>query len=344
MLAFGALFAMPLTGVLIGRHGSRAVSWVSALLFGPALVTLALASDFASLCAAFFAYGVAAGALDVSMNAQGVTVEERHRRPLMSSFHGMFSLGAMAGALVAGPVAGAGIGLWPHFLVVGAIVLLMGSLACHVMLPAAVDVTTQGPTFAKPSRDLLAFGIIAFCALLGEGAVGDWSAVYLHGHLLADAEFAAAAFAAFSVTMAIGRFTGDALVARLGDAVVLRAGGLLAGLGLTATLVVGRTDVAIIGFGLVGAGLSCVFPIALAAAARSSEQAGAAIAGVCTIGYFGLLAGPPAIGFLAELSGLPIALGLVVLSCVVIFGLGGRAQPLGLVVRPATDPTGRSLH
>lgn len=340
MLAFGALFAMPLTGVLIGRHGSRTVTRVAASLFGAALATLALAGSFASLCAAFFAYGVASGALDVAMNAQGVTVEERHRRPIMSSFHGMFSLGAMAGALVAGPIAGAAIGLWPHLLAIGAIVLALGSVACHWMLPIALDATTQGPTFVRPSRDLLVFGFIAFCALLGEGAIGDWSAVYLRGHLLADAEIAAAAFAAFSLMMAIGRFTGDALVARLGDAAVLRGGGLIASLGLAGTLLAGRTDVAIVGFGLVGAGLSCVFPIVLTAAARSSEQAaGVAIAGVCTLGYFGFLAGPPVIGFLAELSGLPVALGLVVAACAVIVILGGRAQRHRLAVHPVDSAT-----
>jgi fucose permease len=136
---------------------------------------------------------------------------------------------------------------------------------------------------------------------------------------------AAAAFAAFSLMMAAGRFSGDRLVARFGGDPVVRAGGALAAFGLGLTLVIGHPIVAVIGFGLVGAGISCVFPVVLSSAARAPDlPPSAAIAAVCTVGYFGFLLGPPMIGGLAELIGLPAALGLVVLLCALIAALGSR--------------------
>jgi fucose permease len=271
-------------------------------------------------------YGAAGGCLDVAMNAQGIAVERGYRRPVMSSFHGMFSLGAMVGAGTTGVLASLGVGMMAQFLAIGALTLLLGPLAKCAMLPAGADSGAQGPGFALPSRSLLALGAIAFCGLLGEGAIGDWSAVYLHRSLSADTEVAAMAFAVFSLTMALGRFTGDRIVARFGGGAVVCGGGALAALGLGGTLLIGRPEVAVIGFGLVGAGLSCVFPVALSAATRMpGMSAGSAIAGVCTIGYLGFLIGPPVIGGLAELTSLPAALGAVVLLFVLIAALGNRA-------------------
>jgi fucose permease len=198
--------------------------------------------------------------------------------------------------------------------------------ACRPMLPAAAEAGAEGPGFAGPSLGLLLPGIVALAALLSEGAIADWSAVYLGADLGAGTAPAAAAFAAFSMMMAAGRFTGDRLVARLGGDLVVRAGGALAAFGLGLTLVIGNSVVAVIGFGLVGAGLACVFPVVLSSAARTPElPPSAAIAAVCTIGYFGFLLGPPTIGGLAELIGLPAALGLVALLCALIAALGSRA-------------------
>ena len=326
MVAIGAITAMPVTGGLIARHGSQALTTVTLVLLGIGLPLIGFADGFATLCLTFLFYGAAAGVLDVSMNAQGVAVERGYRRPVMSSFHGMFSIGAMAGAGATGLLASLGVGMMAQFLVVGALSALLGPLLWRFMLPAHADVGGQGHGFVLPDRRLLVFGLIAFCGLLGEGAMGDWSAVYLDQSLGADIEMAAAAFAVFSLTMALGRFTGDRIVARIGGAAVVGGGGALAALGLGATLLIGRPDVAVVGFGLVGAGLSCVFPVVLSAATRvPGISAGTAIAGICTIAYLGFLIGPPVIGGVAELTSLPLALGMVVLLLVVIAALGHRA-------------------
>jgi MFS family permease len=330
MAAVGALLAMPLAGAAAHRYGSRAATAVAVVCYGLSLPGLALAPGLLGLGLALFVAGAASGALDVSMNAQGVAVEKRYWRPIMSSLHGMFSLGAMVGAAATGAVAGGGVPLLPHFAGIAALVVAVGVGACAPMLPASAESHAAGPGFARPSLTILLPGIVALAALLSEGAMADWSAVYLSNSLGAGTAMAAAAFAAFSMMMAVGRFTGDRLVARFGGDLVVRAGGALAAAGLGLSLAIGNPLVAIIGFGLVGAGLSCVFPVVLSSAARTPDlPPSAAIAAVCTVGYFGFLLGPPMIGGLAELLGLPAALGLVVLLCALIAGLGSRMPSAG---------------
>jgi MFS family permease len=335
MAALGALLAMPLAGAAAHRYGSRAASAATVAAFGLSLPGLALAPSLIWLGLALLAAGAAGGALDVSMNAQGVAVEKRYWRPIMSSLHGMFSLGGMTGAAATGLIAALEVSLLAHFLGVAGLIAVLGVSACRPMLPAEAEQGAEGPGFARPSLGLLLPGIVAVAALLSEGAIADWSAVYLSADLGAGTTMAAAAFAAFSLMMAAGRFSGDRLVARLGGDLVVRSGGALAALGLGLTLVIGHPLVAVLGFGLVGAGISCVFPVVLSSAARTPDlPPSAAIAAVCTVGYFGFLLGPPAIGGLAELIGLPAALGLVVLLCALIAALGSRAprapaQPSG---------------
>jgi fucose permease len=326
MAALGALLAMPLAGAAAHRCGSRAATAVTVVLFGLGLPGLALAPTLLGLGLALLFLGAAAGALDVSMNAQGVAVEKRHWRPIMSSLHGMFSVGGMTGAAATGLIAGAGVPLLPHLAGIATLVVVIGAVACRPLLPAAAEGDAGGPGFARPSLGILSPGIVALACLLSEGAVADWSAVYLSSSLGAGTAMAAAAFAAFSMMMAAGRFAGDALVARIGGDIVVRTGGALAAAGLALTLVIGHPVVAVIGFGLVGAGISCVFPVVLSSAARAPDlPPSAAIAAVCTVGYFGFLLGPPMIGGLAELVGLPAALALVVLLCTLIAALGSRA-------------------
>ncbi len=340
MAAVGALIAMPLAGAAAHRFGSRAATAATVVLSGVSLPPLALVPGWLALALALLFLGAAVGALDVAMNSQGVAVEKHYRRPIMSSLHGMFSLGAMAGAGTTGLIAGAEIALLPHFIGIGALLALVGLAACRPMLPASAEAGAAGPGFAWPSPAILLPGIVALAGLLSEGAMADGSSVYLNTSLGAGTTMAAVAFAAFSLTMAAGRFSGDRLVARLGGDRAVRAGGALAASGLALTLVIGHQYLAVIGFGLVGAGLSCVFPVVLSSAARTSGlPPSAAIAAVCTLGYLGFLIGPTAIGGLAELIGLPGALGLVVLLCALIAGsAAGHPMPRRRV-RPQPDPS-----
>ncbi|MGZ8376950.1 MAG: MFS transporter [Gemmatirosa sp.] len=329
-VAVGALVAMPIAGWLIARHGSRPVTRAGVLAFAASLALPALTMGLAALTAALVLLGATSGVMGVAMNAQAATVERRYARPIMASFHALFSLGGLVGAVTGGLAASRGLGLAPHLAIVAGIIAVVGWRAGTRLLPAAADAAPGGPAFARPSRALLALGVVAFCVLFGEGAMADWSAVYLRDVARAGPGLAAAGFAAFSLTMAAGRAVGDALTRRLGPARLVRAGGLLCAAGLGIALALSSPWAAVVGFGAVGAGLSSVFPTVLASAGRMPGQSpGTAIAAVSTFGYTGFLVGPPVIGLVAEGSSLRVGLAVVVAAGLVIAALAGtlRAPP-----------------
>jgi predicted MFS family arabinose efflux permease len=252
------------------------------------------------------------------MNTQGVAVERQYGRPILNSFHACYSLGGLCGALLGGLVAARGLAPLPHFVGIALFSAILSLSVTRLLLPARAEIEGRGAAFAFPTRALLALGFVAFCVVLGEGAMADWSSVYLTSALHTGAGLAAAGYAAFSVVMALGRGVGDRLTARLGPRTMVRVGGLVAAAGLTLALTGLWVPLAILGFGLVGAGFSVLFPLTLSAAGRTSKQAsGTAIAAVATCGYMGFLVGPPVIGFVADALSLRIALGVVVVLSVV---------------------------
>lgn len=323
--ALGALVCMPITGALTSRYGSRRVVGVTALALSFAVVLPALAPSLLWLIPALAVIGAANGSLDVSMNSQAVAVEKRYPRQIMSSFHAAFSFGGLAGAVVGGLIASAGVQPLPHFSMVAVLCATVSIVAYRRLLPAGADAAGDGaPSFARPTRALLWLGVISFCVLLGEGAMSDWSAVYLSGPLETGPGFAAAGYAVFSLTMALGRLFGDRFVARVGPTRMVRLCGAIAAVGLGVALSIGQPLVALVGFACAGAGFSIVFPTALSAAGRTEGMApGPALAAVSTAGYTGFLVGPPAIGFVAELVGLGGALYIVVALSATVVLLSG---------------------
>ncbi|MGB3681678.1 MAG: MFS transporter [Rubrobacteraceae bacterium] len=323
--AVGALLSMPVTGALASRFGSRRVVGLTALLLSFSVVLPALAPSLLWLIPAVAVVGASNGALDVSMNAQAVAVEKLYGRQIMSSFHAAFSFGGLAGAVAGGLIASAGIQPLPHFSAVALLCATVSIVAYRRLLPASADAAEDGaPAFARPTRALLGLGVISFCVLLGEGAMSDWSAVYLSGPLETGPGFAAAGYAVFSLTMAFGRLFGDSFIVRFGPARMVRLCGSIAAVGLGVALAVGQPAVALVGFASAGAGFSIVFPTALSAAGRTEGMApGPALAAVSTAGYTGFLVGPPAIGFAAELFGLGGALYIVVALSATVVLLAG---------------------
>jgi fucose permease len=318
-MAIGAMLALPLAGFLVGRLGSRLMTSAAAIALCVALPLPLLAPRVPLLGLALVVLGAANAMLDVSMNAQAVVVEADYRRAIMSSFHGLFSLGGLAGAALAGGAMAAGMGDVAH-VAVTALACLAAVLAClPFLVPSPAAAHPPGPVFVRPRGALLALGALAFCGLIAEGAMGDWSAVYLHDVLGSSPALASAGFAACSLAMAAGRFTGDRLVARFGAGPVLRRSSAMAATGLAGALALGTPAAGIVGFGLVGLGISNVIPILFSAAGRvPGTEAGMAIAAVATTGYFGFLVGPPVIGIVADLTGLRLALGLVAVLCAAI--------------------------
>ncbi len=330
--AVGSLVAMPLAGWMVSRVGSRPVVGVTAFSWPVALVALALAPSLLFLVLSLVFAGMAVGSLDVSMNAQAVAVEKEYRRPIMSSFHAAFSFGGLLGAVVGGLAASARIGVLPHFVAVAVLTVAATVVAYRALLPASADARQgdDGPAFVWPTRALMGLGIIAFCVLLGEGAMADWSAVYLNDTLETGPGFAAAGYAAFSLAMAVGRLTGDRLMERIGAVRIVRAGAAVSAAGLGVSLFAAEPVFALAGFAAAGTGFSIIFPAALSAAGHSDEMAaGPALAAVSSAGYFGFLVGPPSIGFVAELVGLGTALYIVVALSSVIVLLAGSVRSGG---------------
>ena len=327
--AVGALLSMTVTGALISRLGSRRVVGATAFLLPASLIPLDLAPNVVALALALLLVGAANGALDVSMNSHAVAVEDRYGRRIMSSFHAAFSFGALAGSVLGGGVAYLGVGVLPHFLVVFVLATLAAVPAYRSLLPSDADAAEGGaPAFARPTRALFGLGVISFCVLLGEGAMSDWSAVYLDNALRTGPAFAAAGYAAFSLAMALGRLFGDRLTERFGPTRLVRLCGAVAAVGLGVALAVGDPVFALVGFACAGAGFSVVFPLALSAAGQTEGVAtGPALAAVSTAAYTGFLVGPPAIGFVAEVAGLGTALYLVVGLSTAVFLLGGTVKP-----------------
>jgi MFS family permease len=333
--AVGLLIAQPAAAALAGRVGSAPVTRGSALALAAVLPLPALAPTPVTLALALGALGASNGALDVAMNAQGIAVERRSPRRVYASFHAALSFGAVAGAAGSGAIAAAGVSPELHLAALGAVLATAAYVASRGLLPAGLDAVPHGPALAPPSRALAALGIVAFCVLLAEGAVFDWSAVYLRT-LDASEAMAAAGLAAFSLTMGLGRLTGDRLADRFGPVALARGGAALAGASLVLALIAATPPAAIAGFALLGAGLAAVFPLALAAAAARSPDgpAAPAIAAVSTAGYLGLVSGPPTIGLLSGLVGLVGALGLLAALCAVVVLLANSLRRISARALP----------
>jgi hypothetical protein len=309
----GLLLAQPVVGAVAARRGSRTLV-AAAPLYLAAVVLPALAVDAPTLLLAALVVGAANGTLDIAMNAQGIAVERAAGRRMFNSLHAAFSFGALAGAGTAAAAASLGVDPLPHL----AAAALVGAVAAALLAPGLLrdPGDPRAPRFARPTRRLAALGTIAFCALLAEGAVFDWSGVYLAGDAGAGAGLAPVGLAAFALWMGFGRLAADWVAARVGSAGTARVGGLLAAAGLGLALAVAEPAAAIPGFALMGLGLSAVFPLTLRAAAS-----GPALAAISTVGYAGFLAGPPLIGLLADATSLRAALAPVAALCVLAAAL-----------------------
>ncbi|GGT02242.1 MFS transporter [Planobispora rosea] len=327
-IAAGAITGMQLVGRLVDRFGSVRVMLPMAFAQGAVLFLPALASDLSTLALALFAFGAVHGTLDVAMNANAVEVERAARRPLMSSFHAVFSIGGFLGAAAGGLFATMGLSPAATFLIVAAAITAMALRASGWALapqtvpgsketgPEEAGSQESGPAPAaaagtRTGGGVLLLGVLAFCCMIGEGAAADWSSVYLHDALNSSEWLAAAAYAAFSTMMTAGRLAGDRLAARLGPVTLVRGCGLLAAAGLGTALLIGHPIAGVAGFACFGAGLSCIVPQVFSAAGRRDPaRAGRALARVASLGYAGFLTGPVVIGGAAELLGLPGALAI----------------------------------
>jgi MFS family permease len=323
-LGAGSFVAMPLSGWLTIRFGSRPIASSAAIACTASLILPALAWDAVSLGGALVVFGAAIGVLDVAMNAQAVELEHRIGRPIMSGLHALFSAGGMSGAAIGGVIASWQVPVAMHL--AGAAVVL--AVTAVLLRPALIE--TPPPPPGEPgsrlrlSRVLVGLSVLGACVMIGEGAMADWTPVYLASVIGTGPGLAASGYAVFSATMMLGRLAGDRLTERIGRVRLVRLGTLLAAGGLAVALLLGTLPAALVGFACVGAGFSVAVPLVFSAAGRlDSRSAGPGLAAVTTAGYLGFLAGPPVIGVVAQTFTLPVALALVAVLALVGTALAG---------------------
>ncbi len=323
------MIAVPITGWSITHFGSKQVTSWSTVGFCIALVGPSLATNSAMLFCALMVFGAMAGANDVSINSQGVAVESALARPTMSRFHGMFSVGGMVGASIGGLLAAHEVTPRMHMAIASALLLLCSLITAPRLLETDERFAMRSHSFKlkRIPTVLLSLTVISFCMFLSEGAMADWSAVYLKQVLSAGPGLAASAYASFSVGMAVFRLLGDRLTAWIGLVNTVRQGALLAAAALSLALLAPSPYWALPGFALTGAGFAVIVPIVFGAGGRlRSIPSGAGIAMVSGSGYIGFLFGPPLIGLVAQWTSLRMAL-------LVIVGLSFAAAVLANAVR-----------
>ncbi|MDX6591805.1 MAG: hypothetical protein QOJ13_1001 [Gaiellales bacterium] len=324
-MALGTLIGGRLGGTVARRFGGHTVVRVGVPAYGTALVAAAVAPDLAVLVAALLAFGIVAAIVDVAMNTEAVVVERMRGRPLISGFHGVWSVGLMLGAL--GGVAAAAAGLAPviHFGIVAAVVAVGSAAALSgIGHPDVAEREAHHPP-APWSLGLLLLGLIAFSSFFAEGAAADWAAVYLHDHAGAGAAVAAAGFAGFSLAMAAVRFMGDWLAVKLGPVRLVRIACAIAAIGMAIALLITHPAAGVVGFAMAGAGLGPIVPTVVSAAGGARlGSLESVVSKVFTVGYVGGVVGPALIGFTAGLTGLRGALVIPIALVVLVFAVAGR--------------------
>ena len=318
-MPIGSLTALPIAGVVIGKFGSRKVTLFAMLVYLLALPFLGLAKTPTSLAMALFIFGFGSDMLNISMNVQAVNVEKIQNRSIMSSFHAIFSVGFMVGAALGGLIAKQGINTFQHLTAIGMIDAVMGISVYRFLIVQDQKSDKASPLFALPDKSLMLLGIIAFCGMLSEGAMADWSVLYYKQVLNDPQGFTTAGFTAFSVAMVMGRIFGDRIVQSIGLRKTLLINCLIVFLGMSIALIVRNPYVIVLGFGVTGLGLSTIVPLIYSEAGHSKTMsAGVALAAISTVGIVGFLIGPVMIGYLSEFSSLRTAL-----SSLIVLGLVG---------------------
>lgn len=320
MLPLGSFIALPFAGWAVARFGSRLVAPVSVVAYALALYGLSQGPTVLTFSLALFIFGFVGDTVNIAMNTQGLDVQRAMDKPILSSFHALWSVGALCGALVGGWTLKQNLDTATHMLIIFIPVSILALVNYRFLLPDEGKDQEGGKLFALPDKALLLIGIICLCATLCEGAMADWSALYYQEVLSGPVGVSTAGFTGYAFTMALGRFSGDRLIHAFGYRNVLMLDAVLIAGGMALALAFRWPAMVILGFGLVGFGVSTIIPIAYSMAGRSNTlRPSVALAAVSTVGFTGFLIGPPVIGFIAHEVGLRTALLLVTALGVVIF-------------------------
>ncbi len=308
ILMIGVLISIKKAGSLAAKYGSRTIAVPATVGMAVAMFLVSLTDTYLLFSLALFLFGFTLATQDISMNAHAIAVEHRYKARFMSTFHAIFSIGGLVGALLAGVLAQFEVSLIAHSIAVGSVVALFALLLRNWWLPAAVDIhpIEEGKKKIKKPRIFLILGILGFCGQVGEGAAGDWGGILARDEFGASPFLSSMPYVVFSATMVIGRLFGDRITTKYPAGGVLSAGGLISGGGLIAGLLIGGIYGQIFGWLTLGAGLSILIPILFSESGRIAKEQYAGeiapsegVAMVSGVAYFGFMAGPPIIGFLS---------------------------------------------
>lgn len=325
-LPVGLMLSLPLSGWAVTKIGSRKVLAVSLALYALSLVGLGYCPTVALLVGCLVLFGLASNAVNISVNTQAVATEVLYTKPIMASFHGVWSLAGFIGAGIGTIMIGKEVLPEYHFMAMATVVIAT-VLICYTFLHNDRSPAKGSSGFVMPDKSLITLGLIAFCSMVVEGAMFDWSVIYFKKIVLAQGAWIGAGYTACMCTMAAGRFVADWFSNRFGLKTTLQLSGALSAAGLLLAVVLPALSTAIIGFMLVGAGISSVVPMVYSAAGRSATmKPGPAIAAVSTISFVGFLIGPPAIGFLAEASSLKLSFLFLAVMAVLVVMLSAKAK------------------
>ncbi|MBG1230874.1 MFS transporter [Aestuariivirga litoralis] len=326
-IAVGSIFSMPFTGALINRFGSAGMTLAGGLLLVIGFLGPVFAPNLATFMAGGFAMGLGLGSMDVSMNTHGIAVEKALGKPILSVLHAAWSVGCTAGAF-------AGSWLLQHYgavieaLIFDGIFLVGVVTACFYLLPSSVDKGLSESHFGWPTRHTVALGALCFMALMVEGSVADWAGIHNKERFAVDASMAALGFAFYQGGMSISRFAGDWLRHKYGAVNVIVVSAVIAAIGMSGALLAPDLYTAIIGYCIGGLGIGNLAPVLFAGGGRLEPDAPArGMAAVVSMGYSGFLAGPPLIGFVAQVTSLSASLWLTVLGAIIIAVFARRVAP-----------------
>lgn len=313
-LPVGQLLSLPLSGWLISRFGSKQLLIAASIFFPLTLIMIPLAATAWQLIVVLLFFGLWANLLNISMNTQAVAIESMYGRSIMASFHGLWSIAGFCGALIGNLFVSTGISPLYHFIIIGFLVsVLIISFYKHT-LPANTSnsINTKQKLFVKPDKFVLLLGLIAFCCMICEGSMADWSGVYFQNIIHAPAKFITLGYVCFMATMATGRFLGDRMITKFGVTKILQFSGTMIAFGLLIMILFPYIQSAITGCLFVGVGVSCVVPMVYGLAGKSKTMSPQfALAAVSTISFLGFLLGPPVIGFIAQVSSLRWSFALI---------------------------------
>lgn len=312
----GILLGLPTVSGLIVRFGSRRMAIGTMVVFASGLIVIPFVPNAIALFLVLMAMGLVGSMNDVSINSQGVAVEKRHHRSIMSSFHAAFSIGLFAGAIMAAFFTAIGAGTTEHLIAAAFISMAIGVSAAPKLIEVEGErQAKRSSPFTLPPRALWGLGVIAFFCSISEGAMTDWSGVFMENQVKVSDAVVPFGFAAFSLMMTVGRFSGDILIERFSPRLLIMISGILGSSGLAILVALPYLPTALIGFAMVGMALSYVIPLMFALAGQMPNLApGVGIAGVATLGYSGFLAGPPIIGLVAEATSLRVSFALLSLA------------------------------